>query len=85
MSCMPTQMPRNGVPRVGGGLDRLAHAGDGGQAARAVGEGALAGQHDPVGGGDIVGVRGHAHFGVEPARSAARASAREAEVRLPLP
>ncbi len=42
--------------RAGAGcrLDRLAHAGHGGQAARAVGERALARQHDPVGAADMV-------------------------------
>src|SRR5689334_10852615 len=39
-----------------GGLDRLAHAGHRGEAARAVGEGALPGQYDAVGLADIVRV-----------------------------
>ena len=66
ISCMPTQMPRNGVPAAVARLDRLAHAGNRGQSARAVGEGALARQHDPVGAGDIVGIRGHPHLGIQP-------------------
>ena len=52
---------------------------------RAVGEGALAGQHDAVGAGDRVGVGGDGDLGGEAGRSAASASAREAEARLPLP
>ena len=42
MSCMPTQMPRNGVPLGTRIQHRLAQARDRGEPARAVGEGALA-------------------------------------------
>ena len=70
---------------AGRGLDRLAHAGDGGEAGGAVGEGALAGQHDTVGGGDDGRIGGDGDVASMPARSAASASAREADARLPLP
>ena len=47
---MPTQMPRNGRPRVVDRLvDRLDHAGDRVEVAPAIGEGAVAGQDDAVG------------------------------------
>ena len=49
ISCMPTQMPRNGVPASVAVSIAVAHAGHGGQARGAIGEGALAGQHDAVG------------------------------------
>ena len=59
ISCMPTQMPRNGP---GLDLDRLAIAanapGPRERAAQA-GKGAVAGQHDPVGPGDHLRVRRH--------------------------
>ena len=38
-------------------VDGVAQAGDRGEAARAVAEGALAGEDDAVGGGDLVGGR----------------------------
>ena len=50
MSCMPTQMPKKGRPRsahsLGHGLDQ---AGDGVEAAPAIGEGADTRQDDAVG------------------------------------
>ena len=82
---MPTQMPRNGVPRLVAVSIAWCMPVTAAEAARAVREGALARQHDPVGASDEVGIGGHAHLGVEARRSAASASAREAEVRLPLP
>jgi len=52
--------------RAGCLLDRLVHARDRGEPARAVGECALAGQHDPVGPAHLGGVAGHPHLGGEP-------------------
>ena len=50
MSWQPTQMPRNGFPRAITCLvQRLDHAGHGVEPAPAIGEGADARQHDPLG------------------------------------
>ena len=47
---MPTQMPRNGLPRsLHGLLERLEHAGHRVEAAHAIGKGADARQHDALG------------------------------------
>ena len=54
---MPTQMPRNGRPRRRtASVERLDHAGNGVEAAPAIGEGADARQHDMLGARDVVGV-----------------------------
>ena len=87
MSCMPTQMPRNGrpLPRTAV-LQRLAHAGHGVEAALAVGEGADARQHDAVGGGDDVAGRRVTMISASASLSrAARSNALAAECRLPDP
>ena len=57
MSCMPTQMPKNGRPVLAHApLQRLHHAGHRIEAAAAIGEGADARQHDPVGLRDEIGI-----------------------------
>jgi hypothetical protein len=53
--------------RACGAIDRVTHAADGVQAARAVGEGALAGQHDPVGRRDRVRVGRYRDRRLDPA------------------
>ena len=67
MSCMPTQMPRNGRPRRAHALfERFDHARHGVEAAPAIGEGADAGQHDVLGGGTTSGSRVTRHLAGEP-------------------
>ncbi len=60
ISCMPTQMPRNGrpLPRTRF-LERLDHARHRIEPAPAIGEGADAGQHHAVGAAHRVGIAGH--------------------------
>ena len=87
ISCMPTQMPRNGLPPLMHLLvQRLDHAGQGGEAAPAIGEGADAGQHDAVGGARPSPRRWSPRSRPPDAASrAARSSALAAERRLPEP
>ena len=50
MSCMPTQMPRNGPALAANrSVQRLDHAGQAVEARAAIGEGADARQHDALG------------------------------------
>ena len=49
ISCMPTQMPRNGAPALDADVHGFGQAVDGGEAGGAVGKGALAGQDDSLG------------------------------------
>ncbi len=67
INCMPTQMPRNGRPRLRTALlERLDHAGDRVEPASAIGEGADARQHDMVGARDVLGSRGDHDLAREP-------------------
>ena len=87
ISCMPTQMPKNGRPlRRTVSLERFDHAGDGIEAAAAIGERADAGQHHAIGARDRVGIAGD-HDRLAPCRlsRAARSKAFAAECRLPEP
>ena len=87
MSCMPTQMPRNGLPRsITSRCSDLDHARHAVEAGAAVGEGADARQHDAVGRGDLARVGGDQHARRRvPASRAARSKALAAERRLPEP
>ena len=68
MSCMPTQMPRNGRPLLAHRLvQRLDHAGHRIEAVAAIGEGADARQHHAVGAAHRVGIAGDHDRLVEPA------------------
>ena len=68
ISCMPTQMPRNGRPRaITASCERLLEPGHRGEPAPAIGEGADAGQHDAVGVGDRVGLAVTSTSGRNPA------------------
>ena len=60
MSCMPTQIPRNGRARTAHAVvERLDHAADGVEPAPAIGEGADAGQHHAIGAPDLLRIGRH--------------------------
>ena len=83
---MPTQMPRNGLPRRDHLLlQRLDHAGDRVETAPAIGEGADARQHDAVGAAHRFGIGGDDDRVAGSLSRAARSKALAAERRLPEP
>ena len=85
MSCMPTQMPRKGLPRDHRALQGIDHARHAIEAGPAVGEGADARQYDAIGVGHFARARRHQHAVIHArlARGASKAFA--AERRLPDP
>ena len=84
ISCIPTQMPRNGRPCRDRLIERLLHAGQRREAAPAIGEGADAGQHHAIGVADILGRGDTTVVAISPS-AAARSKAFAAERRLPEP